>query len=819
MKDLQRIPGRPSQAIIPATATPVAPAGQLPVSEIPGAGLKRDYAGVLEYWQMIRRHPASVILVTLLAGFIAFLSTLTDPRIYQARTTLEVQGLNEDFLNMKSVNPTVDATSNYSPDYDIQTQVKILQSRSLIKRVRAKMEAQKRPGNLQPPDRIATWRKALKIDPPSQETLWRQAIATAAGSVRVRSSGTNRIVEVACDSTSPQIAADFVNMLAAEYIEQNLESRWQSTEHTGEWLTRQLQDLKVKLEKSEEELQSYARSTGLVFTDEKNNVDDSKLSDLQKQLSEATADRVTKQSRYEMAKATPPDAVAEVLGDSTKDSKASVAELEGQLARLQVQYTPNHIEVKRLQAQINAIKASQAASQRTDASNILIRIRNEYESAQRREKLLASAYASQAHLVSTKAEEASHYNLLRRDVDSSRLLYESMMQRLKEASIASALRASNIRVVDPAERSSIPYKPDVRRSITVGLLSGLCLGVVIVILRERADRTLQDPGDPAYYLNLAELGVVPVGDLLEARAARHSAAKAVLRIENGKPPTPVLTDERMELVSWHRKSSLLAESFRTTLTSILFSGQNGNRPRTLVFTSASPKEGKTTVVSNLGIALAEINQNVLLIDADMRRPRLHSVFEVNNDHGLSNVLLEETPLTDADLEAACLPTSIPHLWVLPSGSSRHTASSLVHSPRLPELLKLARERFDTVIIDTPPMVNISDARVVGRFADAVILVLRSAVTTRDAALLAKRRFAEDGIQVLGTILNYWNPKTPGYGYYRYYYAGYYHYYGQGNGHGKNGSNGNGSDAADGEADDAHEGHESHAGHDTHESQS
>ena len=189
------------------------------------------------------------------------------------------------------------------------------------------------------------------------------------------------------------------------------------------------------------------------------------------------------------------------------------------------------------------------------------------------------------------------------------------------------------------------------------------------------------------------------------------------------------------------------------------------------------------------------------------------------DYGPMPVQMEETPLTDADLEAACLPTSIPHLWVLPSGSSRHTASSLVHSPRLPELLKLARERFDTVIIDTPPMVNISDARVVGRFADAVILVLRSAVTTRDAALLAKRRFAEDGIQVLGTILNYWNPKTPGYGYYRYYYAGYYHYYGQGNGHGKNGSNGNGSDAADGEADDAHEGHESHAGHDTHESQS
>ena len=433
----------------------------------------------------------------------------------------------------------------------------------------------------------------------------------------------------------------------------------------------------------------------------------------------------------------------------------------------------------------------------------MIRIRNDYEGAMRREKLLSAAYASQTHLVSAKAEEAAHYNLLKRDVDSSRLLYETMLQRLKEASIASALRASNIRVVDPAERPSIPYKPDVRRSITVGLLAGLCVGVVIVVLRERADRTLQDPGDPAYYLNLAELGVVPLGNLLEVKGAKRPAAQTVLRIENGKAPTPVVSDDRMELVAWTRKSSLLAESFRTALTSILFSGQNGDRPRVLVFTSASPKEGKTTVVCNLGITLAEINHSTLLIDADMRRPRLHSVFNVSNHHGLSNLLLEEMPLDASKLESVCLPTSIPHLYVLPSGSSRHTASSLVHSPRFPELVKLAREKFDTVVIDTPPMVNISDARVVARFADAVILVLRSALTTRDAALLAKRRFAEDGIQVLGTILNYWNPQTPGYGYYRYYYAGYFNYYGDRNGsasdNGHSNGNGHGNGVGDGEA--------------------
>ena len=258
------------------------------------------------------------------------------PRIYQARATIEIQGLNEDFLNMKSVNPTVDASSNYSPDYDIQTQVKILQSRSLLKRVRAKLEAQRHVDDLQPPDRIASWRKALKIDPPTQAVLWRQAIATAAGSVKVRTSGTNRIVELSTDSTNAQIAADFVNTLASEFIEQNLESRWQSTEHTGEWLTRQLQDLKIKLEKGEEELQSYARSTGLVFTDEKNNVDDSKLSDLP-QRSEATADRVAKQSRFmRWRRQLRPMQSQTCLAIQRKRTGGSLADLEGQLARLQV---------------------------------------------------------------------------------------------------------------------------------------------------------------------------------------------------------------------------------------------------------------------------------------------------------------------------------------------------------------------------------------------------------------------------------------------------------------------------------------------------
>ena len=757
-------------------------------------GVKREYAGILEYWQMVRRHKIAVVVFSVLGAVAGFLYTLPQPRIYQAHTTIEVQGLNEDFLGLHNASPTFSPTSSEYPDFDIQTQVKILQSRTLIKNVVEDLQKGKPPENMRAPDRLTNWKKNLGIHPPTQQELWGMALGTAAGSVRVRASGTNRIVDISCESTQPQVAAAFANTLTKDFIEQNLQARWQSTEHTGEWLTKQLEDIKIKLEKEDDELNMYARTSGLSFTaDDKTSASDEKLKDLQKQALDTQADRVAKQSKYEMASASPPEALPDVLDDSNlRDEETALTELQRQYAQLRISFTPQHAEVRRVQAQITLMQATLEK----ERANILRRIKNDYEAAQHREKLITASYMSQVKLVADQAEKTTHYGILKREVDTTRDLYQTMLQRMKEASVASALRASNIRVVDPAEAPSIPYKPDVYRFITMGLLSGILLGVGLVVLRERADRTLHDPGDIAYYLHLPELGVVPTASLdLTQRGMRLSTPvrhRSTTLGLNGKPIETEVLDDRVELVTWLRKKSLISESFRTTLTSILFSAHNGERPKVLVLTSASPKEGKTTVVSNLAIALAEINHKVLVVDADLRRPRMHTVFEVpNHDKGLSDMLLSPEPLNADVVTAAVRPTQIPNLYVLPSGKSRFNASSLLHSERLPELIGLLRKEFDSVVIDTPPMVNIPDARVLGRLADGVILVLRSALTTRDAALLAKQRFVDDGIPLMGTILNNWNPNTPGYGYYRNYYAGYYHYYGDVNGNHNGSHNGNG----------------------------
>jgi capsular exopolysaccharide synthesis family protein len=748
----------------------IAPAPQIPAAvdaasrpipiDMTGPGLKGDYAGLLEYWQMPRRHKGAVILVTCLGVLVGYITTLSSPRVFQAKTTLEVQGVNQEFLNMKNVNPVADSDGYL--DADIQTQVKLIQSRALIASVRQKLESGPKPADLQPPDRLGTWRKALNISPPDSEWLWRDALRTAAKNVRAKSSGSNRIVDVACDSTNAQLAADFCNTLTKEFIDQSLLARWKTTEYTGQWLTKQLDQLKIKLEQQEEDLQNYARSTGLMFTSGKGSIQESQFEDIERELSAARADRIAKQSKYEMASSSPLGALPEVLDDEKlSESQRQLSDLKAKLALLLVTFTPNHVEVRKVQAQITAIEKTLEGSR----GNVLTRIRKDFEAAQRREMLLESSYKTQASQLSGKAEAVAHYNLIKQEVDATRALHESLTQRLKEASLASALRASHIRVVDAAEPPERPYKPDVQQRCLVGLLAGFVAGVAFAVFRERADRTLQDPGDIAYYLGLPEFGVLPVAELPEAPRRTPLAVGGVGLVRSRN------VDDRIELISWRQKQSLLAESFRTTLTSILFSRQNGSRPRVLVLTSASPKEGKTTVVSNLSIATAEIKQRVLVIDGDMRRPRIHHVFNVGNRRGLSDLLTETSALVPAQVEAVCAETKISRLWVLPSGAARTHASSLLHSERLPELFGIVRERFDMVVIDTPPMVNMADARVLAQLGDALILVVRSGVTTRDAAQLARSRFAEDGTAVAGTILNFWNPKTPGYSYYKYYYDG------------------------------------------------
>ncbi len=746
-----------------------------PYSTYEGSDDSSGSGGLFEYWRIARRYKKTLIFSALGGAVLAILIGFYSTPIYRARTSVEVLNLNEDFMNMKQTNPVT--TADYSFDTsEEENQAQLLQSDALVERVMRKLDPdyaliphRRRPAPM-------WWQELFNIEPPIPLTPREKLLNKLVKSLRVQVVPRTRLLEVTLKSSDAQLAVDFANNLTNEFIEQTLESRWQTTQRTGQWLTREIEGERVKLERSEDELQAYAKDSGLIFTDDNTNVATEKLQQVQEQLGRATADRITKQSRYELAKNSPPDSLPDVLNDAAlRDAAATIASVRAQVALLSATYGPDYSKLQQAKAQVSALQA--AFDHDRDA--IVHRITNDYQEARRKEALLASAYDAQTREVTGFDEKAVKYNILKREADSNRQLYDTMLLQLKESSMASALNATNVHVVDPASLPSRPVWPNYLILGPLGLMSGLLFGVCVAFVREHADRSLQQPGEVQIWTNLPELGTIPSASVDGQKKLGKRGRNSQLS-ESGNPtgaldaPAQANGQIPIGLMTWEHKPSLMAEAFRATLTSILFVGENGSRPKVLVLTSATPGDGKTTVTSNLGIAMAEIRRNVLIIDADLRRPRIHDLFGLTNEHGLSDLLKEQT-LSDDFINPLIQKTQVPGLDVLTSGPATHAAANLFYSPNLPELLASLRKRYDMVLIDTPPMLQMTDARVIGRLADAVILIARAHQTTRGAMIAASQRFSEDRIRVLGTVLNDWDPKQSPNGYYGYYSKSYYHY--------------------------------------------
>jgi len=704
------------------------------------------YDSLLDYWHILLRHRRTLAMCAVAGLFAAILISLMQTRIYRVRTSLEFQGTS--FLETKG---SADSSASYStPEAYMETQVKLLQSESLLEHVIDKLKLQQQ--------RPTGWR-ALTSRLPEKDELIRKIQRD----LTVRTSGNSRLMEVLYESPDPKGAADFANTLVSEFIELSQEARWKSAEGTAEWLTNHLNIMKVQLEQSEAQLQDYARTSGLTFTSEKENLAENRLKELQDELSKAQADRIANQARFEAAKTKPADSLPEMLEDPTmREYRQKLTELQRQYAELSATLTPEHYKVQRVEAQINELKFAML----NERSNVLRRIGNEYTAALRREKLLSQAHSEQQKIVADQSEKAIHYDTLKRDVDSNRRLYEVMLQRVKETSLAAAMRDSNVLVVDRAKPPLLPYRPSLPMNSAIGLFSGVLLGFGFVLLRERVDRRISAPGDAQVYLDLPELGVIPLDEAAVSRQISnglqpHRSASSVSPESSLKSPL----GDCPELATWKRKPSMLAECARTTLTSILLPSENGDGLRVIVLTSPCPGDGKTTVACNLSIAVAEIGRKVLLIDGDLRRPRLHKVFGVANTWGLSDVLWADTPLETVPISHVVCESEVSGLCLLPGGSCGVTPWNLFYSPRMSRLLKRLRAEFDMIMIDAPPIIHLADARVLGRLADGVILVVRAGQTTAESALFASQRFAEDGTRVLGTVLNSWDPRTSrGYGY-------------------------------------------------------
>jgi succinoglycan biosynthesis transport protein ExoP len=745
---------------LPAAGQPYYIAG-LPYSP-EGASASEQEPGLVEFWRLLLRNKKTILFSTLAGLLLGIAVGVPIKPVFRAHTSIEILNLNQDFMNTKQTDPTT--TTDYSDEVsEEETQSQLLQSDVLMNRVVTKLDPNAVHASGALPMATTGWRSWLHLREKVVLTPRQQMLAKASETLRVRVQPHTRLIEITANSVDPQFAADFVNTLVQEFIKQNIESRFSTTQRTSDWLTREITDARTNLRHSEDALQSYARDSGLIFTDNdaETNVATEKLQQLQRSLSAATADRIGKQSRFELAKNSPPDSLADVLNDTgLQGVNEKINEASRQLADLTAIYNPDYSKVRRAKAELTELQ--QAFSKKR--ADILSRIETDYQQSERNEKLLQTAYVAQSREVTGQDEKTIQYNILKREVDSNRQLYDTILQQMKQASIAAALHASNVRVIDPAPLPGLPIFPNFKLNAALGLLLGLVSSIGFVAARERADRTLQMPGDMKQWCDLPELGTIPTAARIKKRSIYPAVSDGLDRksaiLEKGVLRRHV---EPVELITSRMKSSLIAEAFRSTLTSILFVGENGSRPRVLVFTSTQPGDGKTTVVSNIGIALAEIRNKVLIIDADLRRPRMHRVFGVPNERGLSNLLQDD--FTEENLSGLIQETGIPGLHVLTGGTPTSAASSLLHSPNLSEFLAKVRPEYNMVLIDSPPMMQTTDARVIGRLADAAVLVTRAGTTTRDALMAAKERFEQDHIRVLGYVLNSWDPKRSAGSYY------------------------------------------------------
>jgi polysaccharide biosynthesis transport protein len=688
--------------------------------------------------QLLKRYWLLLLVMLIIGSAAGFGSIVLSTPRYRSRLLMEVENTNQDFMKLGG--------GGSDPDYQvtIETQIGILNSGTFLARGAQRMQSDTVP--LAPTGRDIFSRLRQRIHPTTQDPLEaaRTGLFVATSTFQARPVTRTRLIELTCESTSPDVAAQFLNAMAAEFSDDGSRSRMETAQRTSEWLAGQIEDTKSRVQEAEDHLQEFVKASGNVFAGQDVTLEDTKLAELKGELAKIQAERIARQARYERTqKNLPPEQLAEILEDQVLRSyQTQLESLRRDKAALETVYTPKHEKVRKLDAQIATVQKAYQA----EVVSVIGRVKSDYDSSVRQEKLLQSAYAAQAQRVGSEAGKAAEYGALKREVDMQRSLYQTLLVQQNQANMSSSVPINPVHVVEAATPPDAPYSPRPVLNIAFGSMLGMVLAGGLVFLRERMDRSIKAPGASRRLFNAPELGVIPNLGQRSNGIAKAGSGRGV-PVLNGAHEDPATA-----LATWQNRPAFVAESFRGTLASILRNQASGKAQKIILVTSPGPAEGKTTVVQNLGIALAETGRRVLLVDADFRRPHLHREFSLPNEWGLIDLLCEDQPLSEYPPERLGVFTGLPGLSVLPNRITPNNVSKALYSPRLRTILETLSKRYDMVLVDAPPLLSVADARIVAPLTDALILVLRSGVTNRDAALEACQRIQEDGLTLLGTVL-------------------------------------------------------------------
>lgn len=623
--------------------------------------------------------------------------------LYKAQASIELQGPEANYRHARLDQGDGSLTS----DSYIQTQIRIIQSRSLVERVLAKLNDAEKSRILESP--------RFGFRHPSYD----QDLESIVHNISARPSQQAGIVDISFLSPDPVAGAHFLNSLTQELADFNIERTWHAAQRNREWTDRELDELRRKWEQSELVLAEYSETSGIGLSAGRTAQIKTRLSPVSRN---APATHILL-SR--------PGTLTEANDPKLRELKGHLADLNKQIEQWQSLYGSSNPTVTKLRSEIavtdTAIRQRHAAL-----------VQNARPGVQPATPDNSPPGSTPQAPAAAGPQALAHFNILKQDADSNRQIYETAAARLKEANVASASRIGDISVVDPAIPVTQATTPNQLMNGLVGALAGLIIGLGFIILRDRFSQTFSQPALLREHLRLDVLGAIPT--------------------DRFRQPLNDFTnlDDAPSVNLSFATDAQTAEAYRSIRSSILLKISQPSRPRRLVFTSAVAAEGKTSVVGNLGAALAGAQRRVLLVDGDLRNPGLHKLFGADNEHGLTDLLshqLSAEPVTKRDVIRE---TQVPDLYLLSAGQAGARASEILSSVHLPELIREFAKGFDLVLIDSPPVLPYADARSLAKAADAVILIVKAGSTARSSALLARDAIAQDGAPIVGTILTAWD---------------------------------------------------------------
>lgn len=703
------------------------------------------------------------LVISCIAGIfvVVAIASLRQTPIYEASGQIAINKADSNLITFKDSMPVVD----YYDQSDFDTEVRIIQSDLLALQVIRQLNLDKRPEFGGHPDEKQPNLVADSLQADSNRTS--AVLGAFRANLHVTLIPNTRIIDIHYNSTDPQLAANIVNTLAATYVEQNFKTKFESTMQASDWLSKQLVDLQMKVETSQEKLVRYQKEHEILGNDEKQNITTEKLDEINKELTGAESDRMQKEAIYRQTQSSDPEVVAAaIIADTTGGGtgagsrlldtlREQQASLKIQIAELNTQFGPSYPKVAQLNNQLKEIDRQL----QSETNKAVDHLRGQYLAALQRESLLRDSFEKQKQEANKLNESAIEYSLLKREVDSNRTLYEGLLEKLKEAGVTAGLRSNNFRILSAARVPTSPVEPNIPRNLGFALVLGVISGVGLAFLLENMDNTVRTPEQAQALSALPSLGMIPLG----SKSSSRSSAAGRLALTSSK--------EAVETVTQVRPQSQMAESYRALRTSLLLSNL-GSPPKVIMVTSARPQEGKTTTSINTAIVLAQKGVRVLLVDADLRRPSVHKTLGMGPRSGLSNVLTGSATVQQAVTISAVLPS----LFILPAGTPPPNPAELLASSNMRDLIAELRDQYDHIVIDTPPTLSVTDAVVLSPRADATVLVIRSGHTTKQALRRARDILMQVNAHVAGVLLNAVDLTSPDYYYYYEYQGKYTHYY-------------------------------------------